>query len=239
MSATPGIARQCAWYRWNNAAHSQSHVNNTFAYKNVKCASTRSHILWTTEQHWFCVWLQFPLVCKQKGGWTAGACTGGTECLSMVGSIALSNLTLDWSRKREETFTARPWPGAAAFPHKEPRLRKERLDVETVQGCRTWERGEFHSSCSSHLCQHEELPSLLWFLRSNYFLISPELIFLLSKFSLSLCLDFLFSSVGTGYSVPAVDTGFQTKHFLWNRNESFLKLQCTFSIFKLDKSSSP
>lgn len=67
--------------------------------------------------------------------------------------------------------------------------------------CWTWERDEFHSSCSRALSptsagsKSEEGPSLLWFRRSNYFLISPELIFLLGKFSLSLCLDFPFSAL--------------------------------------------
>lgn len=117
VSATPGIARQCAWYRSNNAAYSQSHVNNTFAYKNVICA-LRNHILWATE-HWFCVLVQFPLLCKQKGEWTAGTCTGGTEHPSHEGFIALSNLlTWGWSRKRKEASLARPWPGAAASPQK-------------------------------------------------------------------------------------------------------------------------
>lgn len=42
--------------------------------------------------------------------------------------------------------------------------------------------------------QCEEVPSLLQRLRLNYFLISPELIFLLGKFSLSLCLELSFSA---------------------------------------------
>lgn len=133
VSATLGIARQRAWYRSNNSAHSQSHVNNTFAYKNVICALTRRHILWATEQHWFCVLVQFPLLRKQKGEWTAGTCTGDTEYLSDGGLIALRNfLTWGWPRKRKETSTARPWPGAAVFPQQGAKvvLRKERLNAK-------------------------------------------------------------------------------------------------------------
>lgn len=68
------------------------------------------------------------------------------------------------------------------------------------RGYSTWERNEFHGSCSRALSptcagsQHEQVPSLLP-LRWNYLLISPELIFLLSKFSLSLCLSFPFSAL--------------------------------------------
>lgn len=250
VSATPGIARQCAWYRSNNAAYSQSHVNNTFAYKNVICA-LRNHILWATE-HWFCVLVQFPLLCKQKGEWTAGTCTGGTEHPSHEGFIALSNLlTWGWSRKRKG-FSCQTMAWGSSLPsERSPSGCADTAEAECEArvGDIALGRGMSSMAAAAGPCLPPVLAAsmsrsqvsfpwdgiiswfpLNWFscwVNSVFHFVFPFLS--VPWLSVQFSWNWLLSS-SSGYRMS-------DRIFFWN--ESFLKLQCTFSIFKWDKSSSP